>query len=82
MHLTRYKSVLALPGMRTFMLVSLIARIPTTAWTTALTLSIVLDRHRMRRPARRPRRSRWGWRSAPRCSGGRSTGVGRDRCCC
>jgi len=46
MHLTRYKSVLALPGMRAFMLVSLIARIPTTAWTTALTLSIVLDRHR------------------------------------
>ena len=46
MHLTRYKSVLALPGMRTFMLVSLIARIPSTAWTTALTLSIVLDRHR------------------------------------
>jgi MFS family permease len=46
MHLTRYKSVLALPGMRGFMLVSLIARIPGTAWTTALTLSIVLDRHR------------------------------------
>ena len=46
MHLARYKSVLTLPGMRTFMLVSLIARIPTTAWTTALTLSIVLDRHR------------------------------------
>ena len=46
MHLTRYKSVLALPGMRTFMLVSLIARIPGTAWSTALTLSIVLDRHR------------------------------------
>ena len=46
MHLARYKSVLALPGMRTFMLVSLIARIPNTAWSTALTLSIVLDRHR------------------------------------
>jgi MFS family permease len=46
MHIARYKSVLALPGMRTFMLVSLIARIPTTAWSTALTLSIVLDRHR------------------------------------
>ena len=46
MHLARYKSVLALPGMRTFMLVSLIARIPTTAWSTSLTLSIVLDRHR------------------------------------
>lgn len=46
MHLARYKSVLALPGMRSFMLVSLIARIPGTAWTTALTLSIVLDRHR------------------------------------
>ena len=46
MHLARYKSVLAMPGMRTFMLVSLIARIPGTAWTTALTLSIVLDRHR------------------------------------
>jgi MFS family permease len=46
MHLTRYRSVLALPGMRGFMLVSLIARIPGTAWTTALTLSIVLDRHR------------------------------------
>jgi MFS family permease len=46
MHLARYKSVLALPGMRGFMVVSLIARIPGTAWTTALTLSIVLDRHR------------------------------------
>ena len=46
MHIARYKSVLALPGMRSFMLVSLIARIPTTAWSTALTLSIVLDRHR------------------------------------
>ena len=46
MYLARYKSVLALPGMRGFMLVSLIARIPGTAWTTALTLSIVLDRHR------------------------------------
>jgi MFS family permease len=45
MHLTRYKSVLGLPGMKTFMLVALIARIPGTAWTTALTLSVVLDRH-------------------------------------
>lgn len=45
MHLARYRSVLALPGMRGFMLVSLITRIPGTAWTTALTLSIVLDRH-------------------------------------
>ena len=35
MHLARYKSVLALPGMRGFMVVSLIARIPGTAWTTA-----------------------------------------------
>lgn len=46
MHLARYKSVLALPGMRAFMLVSLIARIPATACATALTLGIVLDRHR------------------------------------
>ncbi|HET9169935.1 MAG TPA: MFS transporter [Actinospica sp.] len=46
MHLARYKSVLTLPGMRTFMLVSLIARIPGTALNTSLTLSIVLDRHR------------------------------------
>lgn len=45
MHLARYKSVLDLPGMKTFMLVGLIARIPGTAWTTALTLSVVLDRH-------------------------------------
>ncbi len=45
MHLARYKSVLGLPGMKTFMLVALIARIPGTAWTTALTLSVVLDRH-------------------------------------
>jgi MFS family permease len=44
MHLARYKSVLGLPGMKTFMLVGLIARIPGTAWTTALTLSVVLDR--------------------------------------
>ena len=45
MHMARYKSVLGLPGMKTFMLVALIARIPGTAWTTALTLSVVLDRH-------------------------------------
>ncbi|MBR7832633.1 MFS transporter [Actinospica durhamensis] len=45
MHLARYKSVLDLPGMKSFMLVALIARIPGTAWTTALTLSVVLDRH-------------------------------------
>ncbi|WP_034264336.1 MFS transporter [Actinospica robiniae] len=45
MHLARYKSVLGLPGMKTFMLVALVARIPGTAWTTALTLSVVLDRH-------------------------------------
>jgi MFS family permease len=46
MHIARYRSVLALPGMRGFLLVSLIARIPGTAWTTAMTLSVVLDRHR------------------------------------
>lgn len=45
MVLAKYKSVLNIPGMRTFMLVALIARIPATATSTALTLSVVLDRH-------------------------------------
>lgn len=46
MRLAPYKSVLAIPGMRTFMLVSLIARLPGTATGTSLTLSVVLDLHR------------------------------------
>jgi len=45
MQLAPYRSVLRIPGMRLFMLVALVARIPTTATSTALTLSIVLDRH-------------------------------------
>jgi predicted MFS family arabinose efflux permease len=45
MRLTPYKAVLGIPGMRSFMLLALIARIPSTATTTALTLSVVLDRH-------------------------------------
>ena len=46
MRLAPYRSVLRQPGMRTFMLVGLLARIPTTGTSTALTLSVVLDRHR------------------------------------
>lgn len=46
MHLTPYRTVLRIPGMRLFMLVALVARIPSTATGTALTLSVVLDRHR------------------------------------
>jgi MFS family permease len=46
MLLTPYRTVLRLPGMRMFMLVALIARIPGTMTGTALTLSVVLDRHR------------------------------------
>ena len=46
MHLAPYRAVLRIPGMRLFMLVALIARIPSTAILTALTLSVVLDRHR------------------------------------
>ena len=45
MHLAPYRSVLRIPGMRLFMFVALIARIPGTATSTALTLSVVLDRH-------------------------------------
>ena len=45
MHLAPYRSVLRIPGMRLFLLVALIARIPGTATSTALTLSVVLDRH-------------------------------------
>lgn len=45
MHLAPYRSVLRIPGMRLFMLVALVARIPGTATSTALTLSVVLDRH-------------------------------------
>ncbi|HEV2344751.1 MAG TPA: MFS transporter [Actinocrinis sp.] len=45
MHLDPYRAVLRIPGMRLFMLVALIARIPATATITALTLSVVLDRH-------------------------------------
>jgi predicted MFS family arabinose efflux permease len=46
MHLAPYRTVLRIPGMRLLMLVGLIARIPATATSTALTLSVVLDRHR------------------------------------
>jgi MFS family permease len=46
MRLTPYRTVLRLPGMRMFMLVALIARIPGTMTGTALTLSVVIDRHR------------------------------------
>jgi predicted MFS family arabinose efflux permease len=46
MRLAPYRSVLRLPGMRMFMLVGLVARIPVTMTSTVLTLSIVLDRHR------------------------------------
>ncbi|MGH8963306.1 MAG: MFS transporter [Jatrophihabitantaceae bacterium] len=46
MHLAPYRSVLRIPGMRLFMLVALVARIPGTAAGTAMTLSVVLDRHR------------------------------------
>src|SRR5882724_13305442 len=45
MHLTPYRTVLRIPGMRLFMLVALIARIPMTAMSIALTLGVVLDRH-------------------------------------
>jgi predicted MFS family arabinose efflux permease len=45
MHMAPYRSVLRIPGMRLFMLVALIARIPMTATSTALTLGVVLDRH-------------------------------------
>lgn len=45
MHLTPYRNVLRIPGMRLFMVVALIARIPLTATSAALTLSVVLDRH-------------------------------------
>jgi len=46
MRLTPYRTVLRLPGMRMFMLVALISRIPGTMMGTALTLSVVIDRHR------------------------------------
>lgn len=45
MHLAPYRTVLRIPGMRLFMVVALIARIPVTATSTALTLTVVLDRH-------------------------------------
>ncbi len=45
MHLAPYRAVLRIPGMRLFMLVALIARIPMTATSIALTLGVVLDRH-------------------------------------
>ena len=45
MHLAPYRTVLRIPGMRLFMLIALIARIPATATSTALTLNVVLDRH-------------------------------------
>jgi MFS family permease len=45
MRLTSYKSVLDLPGMRMFMLVALIARIPGTTPLMTLTLYVVLNRH-------------------------------------
>lgn len=45
MRMASYRSVLRIPGMRPFMLVALIAQTPNTATSTALTLSVVLDRH-------------------------------------
>ena len=44
MRLTPYRTVLRLPGMRTFMLIALVSRIPATMTSVALTLSVVLDR--------------------------------------
>ena len=46
MRFATYRSLLRLPGMRTFMLIGLFARIPATATSSALTLSVVLDLHR------------------------------------
>lgn len=46
MRLAPYRAVLGLPGMRLFTVISLIARIPSTTTATALTLSVVLDRHK------------------------------------
>lgn len=45
MRFAPYRTVLRLPGMRAFMLIALIARIPGTMTGTALTLSVVIDRH-------------------------------------
>lgn len=45
MHLAPYRAVLRIPGMRLFTLVAMVARIPITANSTALTLGVVLDRH-------------------------------------
>src|ERR1700722_8828087 len=45
MRLTPYRTVLRLPGMRMFMLIALISRIPSTMAGVALTLSVVIDRH-------------------------------------
>jgi MFS family permease len=45
MRFAPYRTVLRLPGMRTFMLIALVARIPGTMTGTVLTLSVVIDRH-------------------------------------
>jgi predicted MFS family arabinose efflux permease len=45
MQLAPYRQVLALPGVRTLMLVALVARIPVVAVPVTLTLHVVLDLH-------------------------------------
>ena len=46
MTLLPYRETLALPGIRSLLLVTLFARIPTTASTVTLTLHVVQDQHR------------------------------------
>src|SRR5512139_367143 len=46
MHVEPYRRVLALPGVRSLMIVALIARIPIVASGITVTLHVVLDLHR------------------------------------
>src|SRR5690348_6552116 len=46
MHLTPYRRVLALPGVRPLMVLALLARIPITAIGVTMTLHVAQDLHR------------------------------------
>jgi predicted MFS family arabinose efflux permease len=46
MHIEPYRRVLALPGVRSLMLVAMLARVPVVASGIVLTLHVVLDQHR------------------------------------
>ena len=77
--LTPYRRALALPGLRSLLLVAVLARIPLTATAVTLTLHVVLDLHRGYGAAGLGRGGTVARRSGRRCSAGWSTAAGCAR---